>query len=399
MAKRNGWMAVIFLVVFMVGCVSAVFGFSLRTLDTSSLNLPLNSVFSPLPSWANGTFKVPRWSNDTLKAEFKIIQGTIHFSYRYGESGGMYRYLIKISSSCLYLGKQTKNKCYVLAKTALLLDGGWHEIEIRGYKDTLNIHIDEALLISYKDDNPIRRGSITFKTLGEWQEGSEFFIGDIKIRKTRSSDMEKSKPFFIFGTSSKSLKSGISTKSSILESSFLPQGLQPTRIDNIVITGRRFHFNDEKHSKVENTIDDILRSQQQEASGISLLSKSIAKRSGIPKITGDIGDILRGLLQQQDQRRRSDEETRGTWQAQFQIGGTTHTITYYNTTYAMFQRGQQMDKIRIQMEQSIRSNQEHQIRMLRDVQRQQMDQIHNPSYNYNLPENNWTPPGYTRDDW
>ncbi len=61
----------------------------------------------------------------------------------------------------------------------LSLDEGWHTFEIRGYNNTLNIYIDDELLIEYTDaEDPILSGGIAFETL----EGSEFLIDDVEIK-------------------------------------------------------------------------------------------------------------------------------------------------------------------------------------------------------------------------
>jgi hypothetical protein len=112
------------------------------------------------------------WNNYTFKAKFKLIQGTVHFNYRHSDLDEPYRYFIGVSSNALYLNKQGGDKFYDLAEASLMLDNGWHEIEIRGYGGTFNIYIDNTLVILYKDDNPILSGSIAFETL----EDSEFLI-------------------------------------------------------------------------------------------------------------------------------------------------------------------------------------------------------------------------------
>jgi len=126
------------------------------------------------------------WVNYAFKAKFKLIQGTIHFNYRHSElEDGPHRYFIGVSSDVLYLNKQIGNKFYDLAEASIKLDNGWHEIEIRGYEDIINIYVDDNIHIFYKDDDPILSGSIAFETL----EDSEFLTDDVEIRETLPSDI------------------------------------------------------------------------------------------------------------------------------------------------------------------------------------------------------------------
>ncbi|TET16818.1 MAG: hypothetical protein E3J75_04195 [Dehalococcoidia bacterium] len=126
------------------------------------------------------------WDNYAFKARFKLIQGTIHFNYRRSVSAGHHRYFIGINRNELSLNKQIGDKFYSLANIHILanmrinLENQWHEIEIRGYEDIINIRLDGKLYVAYKDESPILAGGIAFETLEE----SVLLIDDVEIRKS-----------------------------------------------------------------------------------------------------------------------------------------------------------------------------------------------------------------------
>jgi len=126
------------------------------------------------------------WDNYTFKARFKIIQGAIHFNYRRSTSAGHHRYFIGISRDGLYLNKQIGDKfdspanVRFFANMLVDFENQWHEIEITGYEDIINIRLDGKLYVAYKDENPILTGGIAFETLEE----SVFLIDDVEIGKS-----------------------------------------------------------------------------------------------------------------------------------------------------------------------------------------------------------------------
>jgi hypothetical protein len=139
--------------------------------------------------WA--TLKNRSWDNYTFKAKFKLIQGTIHFNYRRSISNGHNRYFIGISTGELYLNKQIGDKFYsftnihIIANTGINLENQWHEIEIIGYSDIINISLDGKLYVVYKDENPILAGGIAFETLEE----SVSLIDYVEIKKNSTEDI------------------------------------------------------------------------------------------------------------------------------------------------------------------------------------------------------------------
>lgn len=124
----------------------------------------------------------------SFKAKVKIIKGTVHFNYRHSDTPeGPQRYFIGIGKSMVYLSKQQGNGFTDLARVSLDLDNGWHEIEIKGCANIINIFVDKDLVIVFKDDNnPISSGGAAFEILDD----SEVLIDDIVLREVLSSELD-----------------------------------------------------------------------------------------------------------------------------------------------------------------------------------------------------------------
>lgn len=125
-----------------------------------------------------GVLSDMKWDNFIFKVKFKIIKGEMHFNYRLWESK---RYFIRVANNNLGLSKQIGDKFFdnILEYQNLNLTPGWHNLEIRGYDNILNILIDDKLLIKYKDtQNSVLSGGIGIEVLN----GSEFLIDDVEIK-------------------------------------------------------------------------------------------------------------------------------------------------------------------------------------------------------------------------
>jgi parallel beta-helix repeat protein len=199
------------------------------------------------------------WDNYAFKAKFKLIQGTIHFNYRHSElEDGPHRYFIGVSSDVLYLNKQIGNKFYDLAEASIKLDNGWHEIEIRGYEDIINIYIDDNIHIFYKDDDPILSGSIAFETL----EDSDFLIDDVEIRETLPSDIVTELGLVRIHNAS---KSGTLTRDEIwggeiyvMDHVFVPEGVTLTMEPGTVVKLKHYRGYKEPWKKLSIVIGGTL---------------------------------------------------------------------------------------------------------------------------------------------
>lgn len=131
------------------------------------------------------------WDNYVVGVEFKLVQGGIHFNYRWNEdAGGLRRYFIGTGSDSLYLRKQIGQEFYELATVQLKLSEGWHRIEVRGQEDVINISLDGRLLIAYRDEKPILSGGIAFETLDD----SVCLIDEVEIRQAKAPTGEEEIP-------------------------------------------------------------------------------------------------------------------------------------------------------------------------------------------------------------
>ncbi len=217
MPKRSAWIIVVLMVISLVmatpGCVSAppeedslpgetippeteaevLFsenfesgaqnwsleeGWSLQRIDSNTV------LKGEGHKWA--TLEDKSWDNYAFNVRFKLIQGTIQFSYRRSMTDGHHRYFIGVSSENLYLNKQVGGEFYsladirIVANTGIDLENQWHEIEITGYEDIINIHLDGKLYVAYEDEAPVLVGDVAFETLGE----SVCLIDDVEIRES-----------------------------------------------------------------------------------------------------------------------------------------------------------------------------------------------------------------------
>ena len=146
--------------------------------------------------WAR--LKDMSWGNYDFRAKFKITQGTIHFNYRWSiGQDGLHRYFIGVGRDSLYLNKQISSKFYDLVHISMNLENEWHEIQIRGYENIINIYLDDKIYVAYEDEAPIMAGGVAFETLEE----SVFLIDDVEIRQSGMEDIvTEPTPEQIYGT-------------------------------------------------------------------------------------------------------------------------------------------------------------------------------------------------------
>jgi len=156
-------------------------GWSLKTINGNTVLKGEGHRWARLKRWLDGNY--------IFRAKFKIIQGTIHFNYRYTiRLDGLRRYFIGVNSKTDYLRltKQIGDEFYELAKVPMSLDLDWHKIEIRGYGNFINVYVDGELYIVHKDEQfPILEGKIAFETLGN----SKVLIDDVEIRRASLEDL------------------------------------------------------------------------------------------------------------------------------------------------------------------------------------------------------------------
>lgn len=139
--------------------------------------------------WAR--LKIELEDNYTFRAKFKRIQGGINFNYRQSDQlDGSHQYPIRVSRGVsydgLYLNKQTGSEfCALTYMFGIDLENKWHEIEIRGHGNIINVYFDNEFYLAYKDENTIMTGNIALET----QDNSDFLIDNVVIKETSIEDI------------------------------------------------------------------------------------------------------------------------------------------------------------------------------------------------------------------
>jgi len=132
-----------------------------------------------------GVLRGMKWDNFILKIKFKIIKGEMHFNYRLWEDK---RYFIRVATNNIGLSKQIGDKFYdnIAEYQNLNLGPGWHNLEIRGYGNILNILIDSTTLMKYKDtQTPVLSGGVGIEVLNQ----SEFWVDNVEVKVITQSDI------------------------------------------------------------------------------------------------------------------------------------------------------------------------------------------------------------------
>jgi hypothetical protein len=130
------------------------------------------------------------FSDYSMRFKLKIIKGGIHVNYRLQDAdNGLNRYFVSIESSYIALNRQEGNVFRNdLAHAGWNMDGGWHDVEIRGYRGIINVLIDGNLLLVYDDNSYFTAGIVAFESL----DSSEIQIDDVRITQTAASDVSAS---------------------------------------------------------------------------------------------------------------------------------------------------------------------------------------------------------------
>jgi len=146
-----------------------------------------NTVFRGIGhNWSS--LKGKEWDNYILRVKFKVVRGTIHFNYRLTEEEEPERYFVSVDNKTLSLSKQRGKTFDTLTEPSvnITLTTGWHNLEIRGYGNIINVYLDNKLLVKYKDtNNPLLSGGIGFETL----QDSEFLLDDVEIKIVAQGDV------------------------------------------------------------------------------------------------------------------------------------------------------------------------------------------------------------------
>jgi len=125
--------------------------------------------------WAS--LQIGSWSDYRLRFKVKLRgDGAFHANFRV--SAGPTRYFIGLNRSNIYLSKQTGPDSFTenLANAGGLGDG-WNDIEITGYGATITVFVNEQVVMTYTDPEPLLSGGIAFESLTE----SQVLIDDVEI--------------------------------------------------------------------------------------------------------------------------------------------------------------------------------------------------------------------------
>ncbi len=117
------------------------------------------------------------WSDYRLRFKVKLTgDASVHANFRV--TAGPTRYFIGLRRGGLYLSKQTGPDSFSenLASAGGLGDG-WKTVEITGYGSTVTVLVNEQVVMTYTDPEPLLSGGIAFESLTD----SQVLIDDVEI--------------------------------------------------------------------------------------------------------------------------------------------------------------------------------------------------------------------------
>lgn len=118
------------------------------------------------------------WSNYAFQTSARLDAGSLLMGFNLTKSG---RYVVRLDETGLYLLKEYPAKNYtVLAQTGPVSLGEWHKLDIRTYNGHIQVYVDQALWVDYKDTSPLSKGTIAVTA----QTGSQVAVDDVLVTKT-----------------------------------------------------------------------------------------------------------------------------------------------------------------------------------------------------------------------
>jgi hypothetical protein len=123
------------------------------------------------------------WDNYTVKAKFRLIEGSFCFVYRMQDRGDCYWIIIDRNKVILEreISYPTHNNGiyrWELGNSTLALDDSWHDFKVTGYGNVINITIDDQQKIFYVDnDRPNLDGYFTI----DMRDSPDVSIDDVEI--------------------------------------------------------------------------------------------------------------------------------------------------------------------------------------------------------------------------
>ena len=116
------------------------------------------------------------WSDYRLRFRVKLSGGAVlHANFRVS---GPKRYFIGLGNQAAYLSKQTAGDIFQenLA-TASGLGTNWQNVEIAGYGGTITVSLNDKVLLSYTDPEPLTSGGIAFESITD----AQVLVDDVEI--------------------------------------------------------------------------------------------------------------------------------------------------------------------------------------------------------------------------
>lgn len=134
------------------------------------------------------------WNDYAMKLKFKKISGFLQINFRSNffmptEEAG-HRYILRFEDSNQFslakgLNEQAA-KYQELSRGSSSFGTGWNTLEIRAYRDIINIYLDKSLIIKYRDaQNPFLSGKINLET----GDDTAYLFDDMEVKLITAQDI------------------------------------------------------------------------------------------------------------------------------------------------------------------------------------------------------------------
>ncbi|MFZ2970148.1 MAG: family 16 glycoside hydrolase [Minisyncoccia bacterium] len=134
------------------------------------------------------------WNDYILKLRFKKISGTLQINFRNNffmpTEEVAHRYMLRLDdNNQISLDKglnEQAAKYQNLGRSSVSFGTGWNTLEIRAYRDIINIYLNKSLIIEYRDlENPFLSGKINFET----QDNTVFLLDNVEVKLITAQDI------------------------------------------------------------------------------------------------------------------------------------------------------------------------------------------------------------------
>lgn len=120
-------------------------------------------------------FRSTVWSDSRFRCRIRLDADSAHVSYRDGDEG---RYYLSLTADSTVLHKQINPDTFFddLRTGPGISYGTWHDLEIDGAGAMLSVSIDDGLVFTYTDANPIANGGLSLESFN-----GQFWVDDIEV--------------------------------------------------------------------------------------------------------------------------------------------------------------------------------------------------------------------------